>query len=83
MPVSSLVRCEGLETPFFPGVPPEGQRSSPLAADVDDLKEGKGASYVDASSHVLVLCSRGYFNSPSIHATAQTLDSQVGADLVV
>ena len=31
--------------------------------DVDDLKEGKGAEYVDVSTVSLVLCSRGYFVS--------------------
>lgn len=31
--------------------------------DVDDLKEGKGAEYVDASSVTLVFCSSGYFDS--------------------
>ena len=31
--------------------------------DVDDLKEGKGAEYVDVSSVSLVFCSRGYFES--------------------
>ena len=29
--------------------------------DVDDLKEGKGAEYVDASHVTLVFCSKGYF----------------------
>ena len=32
-------------------------------ADVDDLKEGKGAEYVDASMCCLVFCSSGYFQS--------------------
>lgn len=36
--------------------------------DVDDLKEGKGAEAVDASSSIIVFCSAGYFTSPSIHA---------------
>ena len=31
--------------------------------DVDDLKEGRGAEYVDASSSVLIFVSRGYFRS--------------------
>ena len=31
--------------------------------DVDDLKEGKGAEYVDASALSLVFCSKGYFHS--------------------
>ena len=31
--------------------------------DVDDLKEGRGAEYVDRSNVVLVLVSRGYFDS--------------------
>lgn len=34
-----------------------------LVADVDDLKEGKGAEYVDASMVTLIFCSAGYFNS--------------------
>ena len=33
--------------------------------DVDDLREGKGAEYVDASVLSLVFCSRGYFVSPN------------------
>ena len=33
--------------------------------DVDDLKEGKGAEYVDASAVSLILCSGGYFQSPN------------------
>ena len=31
--------------------------------DVDDLKEGKGAEYVDASVLSLIFCSDGYFKS--------------------
>ena len=31
--------------------------------DVDDLAEGKGAEYVDASSVTLIFVSEGYFNS--------------------
>ena len=34
-------------------------------SDVDDLKEGKGAEYVDASSVSLIFCSKGYFASPN------------------
>jgi len=33
--------------------------------DVDDLKEGKGAEYVDVSVSTLVFCSAGYFASPN------------------
>ena len=33
--------------------------------DVDDLKEGKGAEYVDVSAVSLVLCTAGYFQSPN------------------
>ena len=33
--------------------------------DVDDLKEGKGAEYVDASAMSLIFCSQGYFSSPN------------------
>ena len=33
--------------------------------DVDSLTSGKGAEYVDASSVTLILCSRGYFESPN------------------
>ena len=33
--------------------------------DVDDLKEGRGAEYVDRSNVVLVLVSNGYFHSPN------------------
>ena len=33
--------------------------------DVDDLVEGRGAEYVDASAKVLVFCSDGYFASPN------------------
>ena len=48
-----------------------------LLQQVDDLKEGKGAEYVDVSVITLVLCSSGYFSSnfampqcPSTHAFA-------------
>ena len=34
-------------------------------ADVDDLKTGRGAEYVDMSSVSLIFCSRGYFTSPN------------------
>ena len=33
--------------------------------DVDDLREGKGAEYVDASSVTLIFVSYGYFASPN------------------
>ena len=33
--------------------------------DVDDLAEGKGAEYVDASGLILIFCSAGYFASPN------------------
>ena len=33
--------------------------------DVDDLREGKGAEYVDVSAVSLVFCSKGYFVSPN------------------
>lgn len=33
--------------------------------DVDDLREGKGAEYVDASCLTLVFVSDGYFESPN------------------
>ena len=33
--------------------------------DVDDLKTGKGAEYVDVSSITLIFCSVGYFASPN------------------
>ena len=33
--------------------------------DADDLTEGRGAEAVDASSSVLVFCSRSYFSSPN------------------
>jgi len=33
--------------------------------DVDDLKDGKGAEYVDVSVVVLIFASRGYFQSPN------------------
>jgi len=33
--------------------------------DVDDLKEGKGAEYVDRSHLILIYCSKGYFDSPN------------------
>ena len=33
--------------------------------DVDDLKEGKGAEYVDASGLTLIFVSDGYFTSPN------------------
>jgi len=33
--------------------------------DIDDLEEGRGAEYVDASSVCLIFCSGGYFNSPN------------------
>ncbi len=36
-----------------------------LTADVDDLKEGRGAEYVDRSNVVLIFCSQGYFVSPN------------------
>ena len=31
--------------------------------DVDDLNEGKGAEFVDASHTIVVFCSEGYFRS--------------------
>ena len=31
--------------------------------DVDDLNEGKGAEFVDASHTTVVFCSEGYFRS--------------------
>jgi len=33
--------------------------------DVDDLREGKGAEFVDKSEKTLVFCSAGYFQSPN------------------
>jgi len=33
--------------------------------DVDDLKTGRGAEYVDISNSVLVFISKGYFSSPN------------------
>jgi len=33
--------------------------------DVDDLAEGKGAEFVDASLVTLIFCSEGYFGSPN------------------
>ena len=32
---------------------------------MDDLKEGKGAEYVDASELILIFVSDGYFTSPN------------------
>ena len=46
-----------------------------LLADVDDLKEGKGAEYVDVALVVLVFASRGYFQSANWSATACTCDT--------
>ena len=41
------------------------------AADVDDLKEGRGAEYVDRSNVVLIFASSGYFVSVNCtHALA-------------
>lgn len=37
--------------------------SARIFLDVDDLREGKGAEYVDASLLTLVFCSGGYFRS--------------------
>ena len=33
--------------------------------DVDDLTEGKGAEFVDASETILVMITHGYFRSPN------------------
>ena len=37
--------------------------------DVDDLREGKGAEFVDKSEKTLVFCSAGYFQSPNCMRT--------------
>jgi hypothetical protein len=39
--------------------------SNPVRGSIDDLEEGRGAEYVDASSVCLIFCSGGYFNSPN------------------
>ena len=31
--------------------------------DVDDMEFGRGAEYVESSAHVLIFCSKGYFDS--------------------
>ena len=41
-----------------------------MVTDVDDLKDGKGAEYVDVSVVVLIFASRGYFQSPNWSARA-------------
>lgn len=43
--------------------------------DVDDLAEGRGAEYVDASEVVLIFVSTGYFRSQNVRATSPLHES--------
>jgi hypothetical protein len=44
--------------------------------DVDDLREGKGAEFVDKSEKTLVFCSAGYFQSPNCMRTISIESNQ-------